>query len=83
MLQEMNAYNLPANYIEKEEETVRYMTLEQHKALANKYLDASKMAYLVVGDAATQFGQFRNMGFDEVKLLDKNGEEVKLKDVKN
>jgi zinc protease len=83
MLQEMNAYNLPANYIEKEEETVRNMTLEQHKALANKYLDASKMAYLVVGDAATQFGQFRNMGFDEVKLLDKNGEEVKLKDVKN
>ena len=82
MLQEMNAYNLPADYIEKEEETVRNMTLEQHKALANKYLDASKMAYLVVGDAATQFEQFKDMGFDEVKLLDKNGEEVELEDVK-
>ena len=82
MLQEINEYNLPADYIAKEEATVRNMTLEQHKALANKYLDASKMAYLVVGDAATQFAQFKNMGFDEVKLLDKNGEEVKLEDVK-
>ncbi|WGF91807.1 M16 family metallopeptidase [Aequorivita marisscotiae] len=82
MLQEINEYDLPVDYIEKEETTVRNMTLKQHQALANKYLDASKMAYLVVGDAATQFEQFKDMGFDEVKLLDKNGEEVKLEDVK-
>ncbi len=82
MLQEINEYDLPANYIENEESVVKSMTLEQHKALANKYLDASKMAYLVVGDAATQYAQFKKMGFDEVKLLDKNGEEVKLEDVK-
>ena len=78
----MNAYDLPKNYIEGEEDIVGNMTLEQHQALANKYLDASKMAYVVVGDAATQYAQFKNMGFDEVKLLDKNGEEVKLEDVK-
>jgi len=82
MLQEINEYSLPANYIENEEAIVKNMTLQQHKALANKYLDASKMAYLVVGDAATQYAQFKNMGFDEVKLLNKNGEEVKLEDVK-
>lgn len=82
MLQEINKYDLPSNYIENEEEIVRNMTLEQHKELANNYLDASKMAYLVVGDAATQFAQFKEMGFDEVKLLDKNGEVVPLEDVK-
>ncbi len=81
MLQEMSSYDLPANYIEGEEAVVNGMTLDQHKALANKYLDESKMAYLVVGDAATQFVQFRDMGFDEVMLLDKEGEEVKLEDV--
>ena len=58
------------------------MTLEQHKALANKYLDESKMAYLVIGDAATQFEQFKNAGFDEVIMLDKEAKEVKLSDVK-
>src|SRR5690554_1245731 len=82
MLQEINEYNLPSNYIEEEENIINNMTLEQHKALANKYLDPSKMAYVVVGDAATQYAQFKEMGFDEVKLLDKNGDEVELKDVK-
>ncbi len=82
MLQDISAYDLDPNYIENEEKLIGAMTLEQHKQLANKYLDESKMAYLVVGDAATQFAQFRKMGFDEVKLLNKKGEEVKLKDVK-
>lgn len=76
MLQEMSAYDLDPKYIEKEEEIIGAMTLEQHRKLAQKYLDESKMAYLVVGDAATQFEQFKDMGFDEVKLLDKKGEEV-------
>ncbi|MEH6408123.1 MAG: insulinase family protein, partial [Leeuwenhoekiella sp.] len=82
MLQEMSAYDLDPKYIEKEEATIGAMTLEQHKELANKYLDESKMAYLVVGDAATQFEQFKKMGFDEVKLLDKEGNEIKLSDIK-
>lgn len=82
MLQEINQYDLADNYIEDEETTVRNMTLEAHKALANKYLDASKMAYVIVGDAETQYMQFKDMGFDEVKLVDKNAEEVKLENVK-
>lgn len=77
MLQEINLYDLPHNYIEDEEKIVDTMTLEQHKVLANEYLDASKMAYVVVGDAATQFEQFKEMGFDEVILLDRKGNEVK------
>ena len=82
MLQEMSNYNLDPNYIEKEEDIIRNMTLEQHKALANKLLDESKMAYIVVGDAATQFSQFKLMGFDEVKLINKDGEESKMDNTK-
>ena len=82
MLQERSAYDLPANYIESEEGIVKAMTLEEHKALANKYLDESRMAYLVVGDAASQYAQFKDMGFDEVKLLDTKGDEIKLDNVK-
>ncbi|PQB04163.1 M16 family metallopeptidase [Aureitalea marina] len=82
MLQEMSTYGLAPDYISQEEATVRNMTLEQHKTLANKYLDESKMAYLVVGDATTQFAQFKDMGFDEVLLVDKQGEEVELEEVK-
>ncbi|WP_299222241.1 pitrilysin family protein [uncultured Aquimarina sp.] len=82
ILQEMGRYDLAPDYIAKEEAIIEGMTLEQHKALANKYLDESKMAYLVIGDAATQFEQFKNAGFDEVLMLDKDAKEVKLSDVK-
>ncbi|RXG15314.1 M16 family metallopeptidase [Leeuwenhoekiella aestuarii] len=82
MLQERSAYDLDPNYIAEEEATINNMTLEQHKELANKYLDESKMAYLVVGDAATQYQQFKDMGFDEVMLLDKEGNEVTLEEIK-
>ncbi|WP_299441168.1 pitrilysin family protein [uncultured Aquimarina sp.] len=82
MLQEMGRYDLTPDYIAKEEAIIQGMTLEQHKALANKYLDESKMAYLVIGDAATQFEQFKKAGFDEVLMLDKDAKEVKLSDVK-
>jgi zinc protease len=81
MLQEMSMYGLSPNYIANEEKIIRDMTLDQHKSLANKYLDESKMAYLVIGDAATQYVQFQDMDFDEVMLLDKEGEEVKLEEV--
>jgi zinc protease len=82
MLQEMSTYDLDPDYIEKEEDIIGAMTLEEHKELAKKYLDETKMAYLVVGDAATQYEQFKEMGFDEVKLLNKKGEEVQLSQVK-
>jgi zinc protease len=82
MLQEISTYDLPANYIENEEKIINEMTLEQHGQLASKYLDESRMAYVVVGDAATQFAQFKEMDFDEVKLMNKDGEEEKLDDVK-
>lgn len=81
MLQEMSTYDLPANYIAEEEEIIRNMTLERHRELANKYLDESSMAYLVVGDAATQYAQFRDMDFDEVMLVDKEANKVELQEV--
>ena len=78
LLFEMSKYNLPTNYIEQEEDIIRNMTLEEHKALANKYLDIDKMIYVIVGDAKTQFELLKTIGFDEVKLLDKTGNEIEL-----
>jgi zinc protease len=49
------------------------MTLEQHKSLAEKYIDPNKMIYIVAGDANTQFEALKAAGFDEVHLLDNEG----------
>lgn len=77
MLQDISNYDMSKTYIADEENIVREMTLERHKELANKYLDAKKMGYLVVGDAATQFEKLKELGFDEVILMDKDGNEIK------
>jgi len=76
MIQTMSAYDLNPDYIKKEEEIVRNMTLERHKELAQKYLNPETMIYLVAGDAATQFGRLKDAGFDKVQLIDKDGNPV-------
>ncbi len=78
MLQSRSAYGYPADYIKQEEEVIKNMTLEQHKALAQKYITPDKMTYLIVGDAATQFEQFNDAGFDAVKLIDQDAREVEV-----
>lgn len=82
MLQEISSYDLPTDYIADEEHIITSMTLEEHQKLANTYLDTEKMTYLVVGDAATQFQNFKDADFDEVILLDKEANEVEFSPVK-
>lgn len=69
----MSAYDLEVTYLKDEEDIIRNMTPEQHKALAQKYINPEKMIYVVAGDAATQYANLKNAGFDEIYLLDKEG----------
>jgi zinc protease len=39
--------------------------------LSQKYLDPSKMVWLVVGDAKTQLPRMKELGFDEPVLIGK------------
>ncbi len=55
MLDYIYLYDLPADYINKEEAVVNGVTLEQIKKLADEYLNTNNMTYVVVGDAKTQF----------------------------
>ena len=54
VLSEIRDNGLSDDYVTKNEEIVKAMTLEDIKALANDYLDVNKMIIIVVGDAATQ-----------------------------
>jgi len=76
MLQTRSKYGFAPDSIKKEEEVIRNMTVANHKALAEQYITPGSMSYLVSGDARTQFEQFHNTGFDEVILLDKEGNRV-------
>jgi zinc protease len=63
MLGEISLYNLPKDYVKLEQETIRTMTVDQHKALAQKYLNPDKMYYVISGDAATQAEPLKTLGF--------------------
>ncbi len=78
MLNAIAEYNLPFNYVKNEEEIVKGMTQEKIKVLAQKYLEQDKMIYVIVGDAASQLEQLKQLGLGDPVLLDANGNQVSL-----
>jgi zinc protease len=70
MLEEISMYGLPFDYIAKQQEVTGAMTLEQHKQLAQKYIQPDKMYYVVVGDAATQLEPLKSLGLGNPVLVE-------------
>lgn len=70
MLQNISMYNLSFDYVKGEEEIVIGMDLDKHKALAQKYIDPTKMYYVIVGDAATQMEALESLGFGVPVLVE-------------
>jgi zinc protease len=73
MLNDMATYGWPADYIRRHEQVVRTMTLDQHRALAQRFIHPNRLIYLVVGDGATQLEPLRALGLGEPILLDVTG----------
>lgn len=69
MLQDISMYNLPVDYVREQEKIVSDMTLDQHKALAEKYIDPSRMYYVIAGDAATQMEKLEKIGFGKPEAV--------------
>lgn len=65
VLRNIDAYGFAFDYIKHEEEVVNGMTIDQHKALAKKYIDPSKMIYVIAGDAASQMKALKAIGFGD------------------
>jgi zinc protease len=69
MLSTMSKYNLPDDYIKEEENIIKNMTIEDHKAITDKYIIPDKMYYVIVGDAATQLKPLEKIGFGKPILV--------------
>lgn len=76
MLSQIAWYNLPYNYIMDQEKEIADMTIEEHKTLAQKFLNPDKMIYLIVGDKETQMNNLLKLGFGNPVLLDKEGNRI-------
>jgi zinc protease len=75
MLENISKYRWKNDYVKEREKIVQDMTVDQIKALAQKYLNADKMIWLVVGDAKTQLPRLKQLGFGEPVLLNRSGGE--------
>lgn len=69
MLNTMAIYGLPADYIKQEEAYIKGLTVEKQLEIVNKYIDPSKMYYVVVGDAATQLKDLEKVGLGKPVLV--------------
>lgn len=76
MLSTIAKYNLPFDYVKDQEQQIMNMTLEEHKSIAEKYIQPDKMIYLIVGDAKTQLEEVKKLGLGEPILLDKEGNRI-------
>jgi len=63
MLLYIGKYGFSDDWVKKEEDVMRNMTVEDHKAITQKYFDPDRMFWVVVGDAATQMKQLESVGF--------------------
>ena len=69
ILQDINEFDLPADYLEKQQEILSTMTVEEHRELIQKFIDPEKMFYVVVGDAATQLQPLEEIGLGEPEIV--------------
>lgn len=76
MLQNISAYDLPPDYISRQESTIAGLTVDDIQGLARAHLDHSRMVYVVVGDARTQLDRLGELGLGTPILLDNTAEPV-------
>jgi len=69
MLETMKLNGLPEDYIKKEEEYLRDLTVERVNETVLKYIDPMKMFYVVVGDAKTQLKDLGKVGLGKPVLV--------------
>lgn len=78
MLHDISTYNLPLDYVKREEALAENITVDMAKSAYSKYIQADKMVYVVVGDARTQYERLKEAGLGEPVMLDNKGNVIKL-----
>ena len=71
MLSFIGKYGFSDDYIRKEEAVIKGMTVEEHKAVTEKYINPDRMIFVVVGDAATQMKPLELLGFGKPVLVER------------
>ena len=72
----MLEYNLPADYVTKQNQILNTIAKKDIDAVAKKYLDVNKMNILLVGDKQKILPGLQRLGYEIIEL-DADGNVVK------
>ena len=70
VVQNISYFGYPDDFQARNAVRIEAMTLEQFQRIANDYLRADAMQYIVVGDAESQAGRLGDLGFGEPVMLE-------------
>ena len=68
-LNNVSEYNLPLDYVKNEQAYLKSLTQEKQLEIVKKYLDPSRMYFVVVGDAKTQLDDLEKVGLGKPILV--------------
>ncbi|EMR01377.1 Peptidase M16 inactive domain protein [Cesiribacter andamanensis AMV16] len=73
VLHTISTFNMPKDYMQRNQSLIRNMDLQNSKALIRQYMNPSQMVFLVVGDAQSQLSRMSELGLGKPIVLDRNG----------
>ncbi|WMN06712.1 pitrilysin family protein [Marivirga arenosa] len=76
VLQEISSYDLPKDFIKRNQEKLKSYTVEDIIAIMDKYMNVDEMDYIIVGDAETQLEGVKQLNLKEVVRVDEDGNQV-------
>jgi zinc protease len=76
VLDDIGRFDLPLDAIERDQQELLGLTLEDFHEAIDRYIDEKRMVYVVVGDGATQLARIRGLGYGDPILLDIDGKPV-------
>lgn len=72
-LQEIITYDLPKDYYQTYPQKVNNLSLDQLQKAAKKVLHPNNVTWIIVGDKDKIMEGLKTLGFDEIHLIDPNG----------
>ena len=77
MLDTMSKFNFPDTYIQRQQDVLTSMSLEEAQSIAESQFNADKMYFVVAGDAKTQLSRIKDLGYGNPIMLDREGNKIK------
>ncbi|MFY0594378.1 M16 family metallopeptidase [Roseivirga sp.] len=78
ILQNISTYNLPLDYVQKDEATLKSMDVNEAKRLIGEYMNPDELIYVVVGDGKTQLNRLNNLGLGKPIVVNKDKQKLTI-----